>query len=386
MAAPAAMAQISPMSTPQADPGPEGEGLHFRVLAGIEHDSNVLRTTNNTISDTAYMAGVGISYNKRFSLQRIRADIEADTYRYSNHSGLNYNTINYSAAWDWQVTPAFHGTISADRRQFREVTADPLFASNLIGRRTERNEIADAQYDFAGGLRALAGVGHSRAESTQPRSWDASPDITFAHAGVGYEFPSGTLATLRYREGRGEYTDPSFTINNRDFRDHEVEAGLRWAATGKTTLDARIAHRKREHDGAPQLDFSGMIGAATVNWEITGKTRLVAGYVRDLSATGLTVGGKVVSDRFYLNPRWAATAKTSFHLRYDHIRRDWDDLPVAAPDFGRSEKLDSTQVGVDWEALRWLTVTGYVRNERLKSSLSGGYKANVYGIAAKASF
>ena len=76
------------------------------------------------------------------------ADIEGDTYRYQNQSGLNYNTLNYGLAWDWQFTPKFHGTASADRRQFREVTTDLLTGANLVGRRTERNELVDANYTF----------------------------------------------------------------------------------------------------------------------------------------------------------------------------------------------------------------------------------------------
>src|SRR5207237_10924086 len=69
MAAPAAFAQAS-----LAD-----EGLHFGARLGAEHDSNVLRAPANEQSDTAFTAGVGIRYNKQFSLQRIRADLEWDT-------------------------------------------------------------------------------------------------------------------------------------------------------------------------------------------------------------------------------------------------------------------------------------------------------------------
>ena len=85
------------------------EGLHLRGQAGVEHDSNVLRTTSNKISDTAWTAGVGLSFNKRYGLQNVRADIQADGWWYQNQSDLNFNTLNYLLAWDWSLTPRFHG-------------------------------------------------------------------------------------------------------------------------------------------------------------------------------------------------------------------------------------------------------------------------------------
>jgi exopolysaccharide biosynthesis operon protein EpsL len=383
MVAPAAFAQATAATT--AD-----EGLSIQARLGIEHDSNVLRQPSG-ISDVAWTAGVGLRYNKRFSLQRLRADVQWDMWRYQDESQLNFNTLNYNLAWDWSVTPRFHGTISADRRQFREVTTDPTGTVNRIGRRTERTELAEGVFEVGGGWRALAGLSHYRTQSTVPGTWDASPSIRYVHVGAGYESRAGSTATLRYRRGDGEYNDPTFLgaapALNSDFRDHLVEGVVRWAATGKTTVDARLGHLKRDHDTAPALDFDGIVGGVNVNWDITGKTRLVAGWMRDISASGLAVGGHVESNRFFIAPVWQATGKTSFNLRYDHTRRNWEDVPVGGPGFNRSERLESLQVGVDWEALRTITVSGYARRERMRSSLlNAGYRANVYGVIARANF
>jgi exopolysaccharide biosynthesis operon protein EpsL len=369
------------------------EGLHVLGRLGLEHDSNVLRVPSaaNPQSDTAWTAGIGLQYNKRFGLQRVRADIEGDTWRYQHHSDLNFNTINYALAWDWSVTPRFHGTVSADRRQYREVTTDPAGA-NLIGRRTERNELAEGVFEIDGPWRALAGVSHYRTESSQPGSWDASPDISFGQVGVGYEAASGSSVTARFKRGDGKYHDPTFATFaalDTDFRETEEELAVRWAYTGKTTVEGRIAHLKREHSNAPALDFGGMVGGINVAWDITGKTRLIAGWMHDLSATGLVTGGHVTSDRFFLAPVWHATAKTSFNLRYDHTKRDWQDIPATAPFTSRSETVESLQAGVDWQALRTIGLSAYIRQERQRANFNTvdtGYRATVYGILAKANF
>jgi exopolysaccharide biosynthesis operon protein EpsL len=379
MAAPAAFAQ---------DASAE-EGLHFGARLGVEHDSNVLRQTSGAQSDTAWTAGVGLKYNKQFSLQRVRADVQWDTWRYNDHSELNFSTLNYGLAWDWSVTPRLHGTVSADRRQYREVVTDPLTVSNRIGKRTERTELAEGAFDVAGPWQVLAGVSHYRAESNAPFSWDGLPDIVYWQAGVGYQAPSGSSLALRYKHGDGEYHDAtfaSFGALNSDFKDSEVELSGRWSYSGKTTVDGRISHVKREHDAAPQLDFSGIRGALNVNWDVTGKTRLQAGWLRDVSATGLVTGGHVDSDRFFIAPVWHATAKTSVSLRYDYTRREWKDVPIGSFDTGRSDKIDSLQAGVDWQALRTILVSGYVRHERLRSSINAGYTANVYGVKASYNF
>ncbi|HUR90139.1 MAG TPA: XrtB/PEP-CTERM-associated polysaccharide biosynthesis outer membrane protein EpsL [Ramlibacter sp.] len=379
MLAPAAFAQES-----LAD-----EGLHFGARLGVEHDSNVLRTSAGTVSDTAWTAGVGLRYNKQFSLQKLHADVEWDTWRYSSHSGLNFNTLNYALGWDWSITPRFHGTLSADRRQFREVTTDPVAPfANHIGRRTERNELAEAGFGVAGPWRLLAGVSHYKTESSQPGSWDASPDITFAQVGVGYEAASGSTVNLRFKRGKGDYHDPTFATFaalNTDFRDTEEELAVRWLLSGKTTLDGRIAHVSRRHENAPGLDFSGMAAALNANWDITAKTRLAGGWVHDISASGLPTGGHVESDRLFISPVWQATAKTSFNLRWDHTRREWKDAAAIFP-AGRADTLDSLQAGVDWNALRTITVSGYVRHEKMSSSINPGYRANVYGVLARANF
>lgn len=381
MAAPAVMAQMARVVDTNQ------EGLHFQGRLGVEHDSNVLRVgAGGEESDTAYTAGVGLTYNKQFSLQRIRANIQADAWRYADHSELNFNTLNYALAWDWAVTPRLRGTVSADRRQYREITTDPVLLTNRIGRRTERTELAEGAFEVAGPWRVMAGVSHFRASSTEPFSWDASPEITYWHAGVGYEAASGSSFALRYKRGKGEYRDGSFAVLNTRFDDDEIEARARWSVTGKTTVEGRLAHIRRDHDNAPLLDFSGMVGGISTTWDITGKTSLVAGYERNLSASGLVTGGKVESDRLYIAPVWHATAKTSFNLRYDHTRRSWKDTGAAVAFANRNERIESIQAGVDWQALRTITVSGYLRQERLRSSVNAGYKANVYGVAARANF
>jgi exopolysaccharide biosynthesis operon protein EpsL len=362
------------------------DAFQIRAGVGVEHDTNVLRQPT-AVSDTVGTASVGLRFDRRYSLQRFRADVEAATYRYQDRSELNYSTLNYNAAWDWSFTPRLHGVISADRKQYRETTADVLTGVNRVGRRTERRELAEGIYELGSAWRVLAGVAHTSAKSTEPNTWDASPDVRSAYVGAGYELGSGTSLTGRLRRGDGEYKDPSIGAASGDFRENEADIVLKWPVTGKTHLEARLGHLDRSHSGAPQRDFSGMVGNATVNWEITGKTRLMAGVIRDLSATGLAIGGHVKSDRIWLQPVWKPTVQTAVNLRYERIKRSWRDIPIGSPDLGRHETIQNALVGFEWEPRPKIAVSATVRHERLKSNLTfSGYRATIYGIAGKLYF
>jgi exopolysaccharide biosynthesis operon protein EpsL len=376
--APAVMAQSRAPETNNA--------FQLRAGAGVEHDSNVLRSASNAQSDTVANASVGLKFDRRYSLQRLRADVEAATYRYKDQDQLNYSTLNYSAAWDWSFTPKLHGTISADRKQYRDVTSDPATFANVVGRRTERTELAEGVYEVGAAWRALAGVSHSSVKTTEPISYDGSPTVRSTYVGAGYELASGSSITGRLRHGNGEYTDIA-SSGGVGFHENEFDVLVKWPFTAKTTLEGRVGRLERTHPGAPQRDFSGFVGDATVNWEITGKTRLLAQVAHDLSASGFDLigaGGHVQSNRFLLQPTWNATVQTAVNLRYEYVRRSWEDVPAGSPDVGRHENVQSAGIGVDWAPRPKITVSASLRNERQHSNLAfGNYRATIYGVAGK---
>lgn len=376
-----------PASTQASTAREAGEpAFQLRAIAGVERESNALRVSSGAVSDTALIAGVGMRADRRYGLQRFRADLEANTFKYDKQSSLDYSTINYALAWDWMFTPRFHGVVSADRKQYREVTTDPVALVNQVGRRTERGEVVEGIYDATASLRVLGGFTHTESKSTQFNTWDSSPSVNSARVGVGYELGSGTSVWARLRRGEGEYKDPTPGAASGDFRETEADVVVKWPVTGKTSLEGRLGRIERDHSVTPQRDFSGAVGSASVNWDVTGKTRIAAGVSRDLSASGLAAGGHVRHDRFYIGPVWKATAQVAVNARYDRVSRDWKDVPAGSPELGRNERVRMVSVGVDWEPRRWLTVSAYVRQERMASNLTNGYRSNTVGAAVKAFF
>lgn len=369
-------------STVTEDVGP---ALQFRALAGVEHESNVTRVNSGTISDTAAYLGVGLKADRRYGLQRVRADVEANTYKYNNHSELDYNLFNYALAWDWSLTPRFHGVLGANQQQYRDVQLDPVALVNQVGRRSDRTELLQGVYEIGAAWRATADVSHTQSDSSLHNSWNGDPDVNNARVGVGYEFPSGTSVYGRYRHGKGSYKDAA-SSGGGDFHENETDVVLKWPTTGKTALDARLGHLERRHDSNTQRDFSGMVGSAVVSWNITGKTTLAGGVSRDLSATGDISGGRVSSDRVFIGPVWRVTPLVAVNLRYDQVWRKWEDVPAATFNAGRDESARILSAAVEWQPLRWMAVSTYVRGERQTSNANTGYHNTTVGAAVKAFF
>lgn len=355
----------------------------FTVRAGasLEHDSNVFRTpSSQEVSDQVGSLSLGLKGDKQYSLQRFRLNAEATRYRYQNHSDLNYSTVNYAAAWDWQVTPRFQGVLSADRTQYRDVSRytdlTGIERAGGTGGRTERNEVLEARYLIDGPWRVLGGFSHNSSSSREARrdtdmAWDASPSVRSARIGAAYEFASGTEFTGRVRRGNGEYTGlPTALGGSMDFRETETEFAVKWPVTAKTAVDGRIAYLQRSHSANSALDFSGPVGEGNVTYEVTAKTRLAGGVSTQLYSYQLGSPGHVRSTRLYVRPVYKPTVKTEVSLRYVYETRSWSGAPVGSSEDGRRDRGHYVVAAFGYQPLRNVELAATVRYERRNSNVA----------------
>ncbi len=355
--------------------------VRWRTAARVESDSNVLRAPS-AVSDEILVLSTGVHLDKRYSLQRLTLDAEAATHRFRDQSALDYRTLNYRAAWEFQVTPRLQGTASAQRRQYRDIT-DASVASARAARRIERDDLLEAAWLPGGGWRALAGVARSSSASDDPRSLESSPRVRSARAGFGYEFGSGALATLQWRRGDGEYRSGQ----GPDFRETEPFVTLRWPAGGRTAFQAQAGRLSRRHEAAGERDFRGAVGNASITWTYSPKTRVEAGVARDLGSYEFAGGGHVRGWRWHLEPAWQPSGKTALRLRLARETRDWRTVAPTAPDAGREDRTRWAALTFEWLPLRPLALTASVRAERRDSSLPAyDFRATIYALGARLEF
>ncbi|HSV48251.1 MAG TPA: XrtB/PEP-CTERM-associated polysaccharide biosynthesis outer membrane protein EpsL [Ramlibacter sp.] len=359
------------------------ESVKLRGSVGVERDDNVLRSSTAPQSDTIGVLGAGITFDKEYSLQRIRVVADWARYSHRNLDNLDYSTLNYLAAWNWSLTPRFRGVASAERQQYRDVTDIGTPGLNRVARHTDRTEKIEGIYEIDGAWRAMGALRNQASESSEAVSYDAGPHVRSVLAGVGYDFGAERNIYARVRQGEGDYSNANFSGG--DFKERELDFTSHWRLTGKTVADGRIGFFKREHDNQPFRDFDGVAGEAAVTWDVTGKTSLRGGYQRQLTAYGLTTGGgHILTNRIYVQPVWRATEQISVNARWQHDDRNWKG--VTGVDSGREDTADYAALGVDWMPTRILTLSTGLRHERRKSNLVGfNYRANIVGLALKVS-
>jgi len=371
--------------------------LQLRVGQSVERDSNVFRLSDSANtqallgtserSDTVAVSTFGLKLDKRYGLQRFEFDVSAEDHQYSRFSNLDFTAFNYAAAWRWSLTPRFHGNLTADRREYVDNTADVQNFGQL-NRRTNRSTLFDAEYEIDGAWRVLGGVFDRTSTSSAPFTFEGDSRITGAEAGVRYVFPSATSLAYRLKRGEGEYSGrvPSPALPN-SFHDTEHEVRLDWAPTGKTTIQARLSHLDRQHDGLAARDFSGVTGQLNANWMITGKTSLMGGVAHELGSYQTTTASYYQGHRFFISPVWKPSEKTALRLRYDRGVRDYRG-PL--PGFTPSTRRDTSQLALlafDWQPYRALKLTASLQHDRRRSSEPGfDYRSNSVGVSALASF
>lgn len=376
-----ALAVLATATAARAQDEPAGPVLQWRASAGLERDSNVLRALQATADEAAVLAA-GLHLDKRWSLQRLTLDAEARRWHYRDFANLDYRTLAYEAAWNFRVTPRLEGVLSAQRRQYRDIT-DATPGAGSVFRRTERDELAQATWLGAGGWRALAGLSRRSSRSDDPRALESSPRVDSARLGGGYEFASGARVLAWLRRGDGHYEDRVAP----DFRETEPTVSLHWPATEGTTLDLRVGRLRRAHDAEPGRDFEGTVGSLEAGWRYSPKTRVDLGLARDLGSYEFAGGGHVRGWRAHVSPTWHATAKLTLRLRLARETRAWQVAAAASPDAGRDDRLRQASLGLDWDVMRALRVSASVRREWRDSSLpSHDFRARLVSLAARLAF
>ena len=374
----------------------EFDTLKFRVGENILHESNVFRLSDSANaqaivgttkrSDTVAITSAGLKLNKSYSLQRIELDVVAEDHRYNRFSNLNFTAFNYAAAFRWSVTPALHGNVTADRRDYVDATAD-IQNRGQLNRRSNRSNAVDAEYEVGSAWRIVGGVFERTSSSSQSLTSEGSYRLRGAEGGLRYVFPSGNSLAYRYKGGKGDYPDrPVSTLFANNFKDREHEFRLGWITTGKTTVNARLSQLNRKHDGLSTRDFSGVTGQIDAVYSITGKTSIAAGLISELGSYQTATDSYYQGNRLFISPTWKPTEKTAVRLRYDHGVRNFKGSPGLTGS-GRKDTTNIASLALEWQPLRALKLIAFAQQENRKSNAPGfDYKNASVGISGVFSF
>ncbi len=98
-------AQITPLGDPPVPPVLADQPLVWRAGVQWQHDDNVLRSSQAPLADRIGVASVGARLDQTYGRQRVELDAQLEGYRYDRASQLDFNALNYLAAWNWGLGP-----------------------------------------------------------------------------------------------------------------------------------------------------------------------------------------------------------------------------------------------------------------------------------------
>ena len=391
----------------------------FRVVldSNLQFDSNVFRLTpttvvpmtgQSTLSDRIIVSSATLRFDKSYGLQRIEGNVGVVDNRYNNFNFLDFTALNYGGAWNWNITPKFHGSLSGNHNEalnnFANMTG---FTTNSTNKNLRKSDVVrlDGVYEIDGAWRLIGGISHSRFTNTREFFADQGQQIQSAEGGIRYVLPSGSSLTYKYRGGLGKFVGRSLDeVNLLDTRFTEMEHDVQliWPVSGKTSIDARAGHLQRKHENFSQRDFSGFVGNFNLNYAMTGKTRLTAGWTRTLGnfQTGASNSGLnpvfdqyassyLKTDRFSLGPTWQIDDKVALRVRYDYSMMDFlGGVTTSATSLDqRNDKMHSGTVALDWQLHKAFSLSAMLNHDKRNSNLSGySFHRSAASVTARITF
>jgi exopolysaccharide biosynthesis operon protein EpsL len=392
-----------------------GDTLNLTGGSTFLYDTNVFRLSNivpasvvgsDTKSDLIITTTGTLSWDKFYSMQRFEVNGSLVDNRYHNFDYLNFLAKNGTAIWHWYLTPYFYGRLTGNHREALNNFADITGFANSTNRnlRTENNVRFDGVFELDGAWRLVGGVAYDVRTNSRLLVQDFDNRVFSVEGGLRYVFPSGSSFTYKARAGFGEFFKreeplPSQLFDTR-FDEMEHELRLVWPMTGKTSIDGRVGHLARNHPHFPERNFDGFVGNLNVNWDVTGKTRIVAGWARDLNNFQLAPGtfqgslffqpfssSYVAANRVFIAPVWQITEKTSLRLRYDFTLRDHLGAIESLPGGNRTDTSHSGMIALDWQPIRALFISAALHRDHRSSDHRGfNFDSSAASISARLNF
>lgn len=386
------------------------EGNPYTLGAGVMlgSDDNLFRSVPGTeVRDRYGTISVFGGVDQTIGRQRLLANAtlrrtqfqelkELDNTGYNVKLGWNGSTegeVSWGLSYETNRRLASYGT--SVQPQFRVAN---LETSNVVQ--------ANAQL----GLRAqwVGTLALSHRDIDYSADAYAADRVRMDSVGLGVQWnPLGPVtASIGPRYTRGRYPQARIDANGNDEADdfvrQDLDFGVRWVASGASTVNARLSLTRQRYDVLSERDFNGATGQLGWQWTVTGKTRFNAALSRDTGSETSFITQSVLGesqrgtgDTSQLTNRVSAridyelTAKTSLSLGgYYELRRL--SASTRLPDGSVSsesgnDRSASSSLGLRYTPTRNSVLgcdIGYQRRGS-RTSLSSPYRVNTVFCSAQ---
>ena len=137
----------------------------------------------------------------------------------------------------------------------------------------------------------------------------------------------------------------------------------------RSLLQSCLAWVNVRHEHFSARHFSGLAGEVDYIWSLTDKLRIDWVARRDLASWWTAASSYRIDDTLSVAPVWRMSEKTALRLRAERVHSDFRGpvLPLTGP--LRSDTAQLALVGVEWAALRSLTLDASLQRQRRSSKI-----------------
>ena len=327
----------------------------------LQTDSNIFRlpAAANTQAllgraDASEQIGattLGLAFKTKQSLQQFELNATAIDYQYQNFNFLSFTATNFDAAWRWSFTPRWHGSLTATRKESLNNFADTTgtYQRNV---RLDTGTALDSEYEIDGPWRLVAGLSGNREANQAAQVAGSDFSNTAANAGVRYAFASGSNITFRTITYQGSYLNvviPSAGLLDNAYAQQDQDLRLHWDLGGGSAADANLTYSARTHPNYSQRDWDGFNTGLNLNWLVTGKSSLVAGYQHQLGDYATASSNYSQTDTLTLSPVWQIRPKASLQLQSTYAQVQYMGSPTTVPTLARRDTNRSLNLSLNWQ-------------------------------------
>lgn len=368
---------------------------------GVNRVSNIYRSVYSPNDDTVATASLLAGVNQPIGRQRVYADVNLNTNRYSKNSDLNNQGYSLRGGLDFATLERVSGTISVDNTQalstYTERTALALRKKN-VENNTNLNGVVRIGLVTKYSLEAGAGYRTRRFSADEYRQFEfdqnryslgvvyqPSTDLRFGIAGrlTNDKYPAYTRPGLAIVNGVP--TVIAVPVEAREFERRDIDFTTRWVASGASTLDARISTGESKVKQGVANDFSGVTGRITWAWRPTAKWNVSSSLSRDTGLESSFNNANTSSEQdritngLQINANYELTGKVFLTggLSTSKSRRINDVAGRRSEDYDRDNYFN---LGARWQYSRGITLGCQASiSSRDSSQEVYAYDANSYG-------
>jgi hypothetical protein len=370
--------------TPYADAAYEYNTNYFALASGVPEPLGSNGPTL-AVGYERYKAGFESDYD--WSQQEFFLNAEGRRLQYQDFGELDHYEYLVHTGLRWALSGVLDGVVDYQRERTQvswlQFNATPN-SESLLFLQVQNLATASVNLQFLPEWR-LESLGKlNDLDSPRPGFPNLSVRELSIDEGIKYVGFANLSAGLVAEYLDGRYTSTEF-IASPKYHQTSVDLAADYTLSGLSLFHGAVGYTNRDQEQAGSI--SGLTGILAYQRTLTGKTSVGIKLSRAINDY-LTGAAPEIDSMAELDAVWNATSKIGVALSFEYLHSSISNtnlVGVLAP--SRTDRLESPQLSVRYQARDWLSIRPYMQYQNRHSSDNiYSFTSNTYGVEVEARF